>query len=68
MWDFASEPIPDAVQGWVEELHRVGAAYLQTLIDTEEIDALVRRAERLVERGSFPEPGESRRSHPWPLV
>lgn len=68
MWDFAGEPIPLLVQEWLEQLDRDGAGYLATLIDDDEIEAVLRRAERLVTRGVFPDPGDGHRSHPWPLV
>ena len=68
MWDFAGEPIPDVVEEWLAQLRHDHAAYLSPLIDDDEIDAVLVRAERLVARGIFPEPGDGRRTHPWPLV
>lgn len=68
MWDYAGEPIPDVVTEWLARLRLDGADYLASLIDGEEIEAVLRRAERLVSRGIFPDPGDGRRSHPWPLV
>lgn len=67
MWDFAGEPIPDIVESWLDRLRSGRAGYLSPLIDDEEIEALLFRAERLVAVGYFPAPSD-RRSHPWPLV
>jgi uncharacterized repeat protein (TIGR03843 family) len=68
MWDFAGELIPAVVEEWLGQLRHDQAAYLVPLIDEYEIEALLFRAERLVARGTFPEPGDGRRTHPWPLV
>jgi hypothetical protein len=68
MWDFADEPIPDVVTEWLGHLRKDGASYLAELIDSDEIDALVRRTERLVGIGTFPAPRNDHRAYPWPLV
>ena len=47
MWDFAEEPIPALVTEWLDRLRKDGVGYLQGLIDADEMDAIVRRAERL---------------------
>lgn len=67
MWDFAGDPIPDIVESWLARLRADGAVYLVPFIDEDEVDAVLRRAERLVAVGYFPSPSD-RRSHPWPLV
>jgi uncharacterized repeat protein (TIGR03843 family) len=68
MWDFAEEPIPDVVTGWLGRLRKDRAGYLAGLIDSDEIDALLRRTERLVRTGTFPSPRNDRHAYPWPLV
>jgi uncharacterized repeat protein (TIGR03843 family) len=68
MWDFAAEPIPDVVTEWLERLRKDRGAYLGELIDPDEIDAILRRAERLVAVGTYPAPHNDHRAYPWPLV
>jgi len=68
MWDFADEPIPEVVREWLARLRTDGVGYLQGLIDADEMDAIVRRAERLVGAGTFPAPRNDHRAYPWPLV
>jgi hypothetical protein len=68
MWDFAAEPIPEVVTEWVERLRNDGGYYLADLLDPDEIEAVVRRAERLVKVGTFPAPRNDHRAYPWPLV
>lgn len=67
MWDFAGEPIPDAARAFATRLLEQGVEELAGLIDEEEMDALLFRAELLLEEGTYPLP-PARRSHPWPLV
>jgi len=68
MWDFAAEPIPAVVTEWLGRLRKDRARYLAELIDADEIDALLRRTERLVGIGTFPAPRNDHRAYPWPLV
>jgi hypothetical protein len=68
MWDFATEPIPEVVVEWLERLQSEGGACLSELIDSDEIEAVLRRAERLVRVGTFPVPHNDHRAYPWPLV
>ncbi|HEY5273327.1 MAG TPA: SCO1664 family protein [Acidimicrobiales bacterium] len=68
MWDFAAEPIPVVVTEWLGRLRKDRARYLAGLIDPDEIDAILRRAERLVGIGTFPAPRDDHRAYPWPLV
>jgi uncharacterized repeat protein (TIGR03843 family) len=68
MWDFAAEPIPVVVTEWLGRLRKDRARYLAGLIDPDEIDAILRRAERLVGIGTFPAPRNDHRAYPWPLV
>lgn len=68
MWDFAEESIPDLVEEWLARLREDGVGYLEGLIDSDEMAAIVRRAERLVATGTFPSPRNEHRAYPWPLV
>jgi uncharacterized repeat protein (TIGR03843 family) len=68
MWDFADEPIPEVVEEWLAHLRADGVGYLHGLIDADEMEAIVRRAERLVGIGTFPAPRNDHRAYPWPLV
>lgn len=73
VWDFAGEPIPssllndlrrfrDRLEG---EAARRGA--FEGLLEAAEVEALARRAERLLGGGHFPWPGPGR-PVPWPPV
>jgi uncharacterized repeat protein (TIGR03843 family) len=73
IWDFAGEPVPDAL---LESVDRFGGelaagdgarALFGTLLAPEEVEALRARAAWIVDSGVFPLPGEDR-PYPWPLV
>lgn len=73
IWDFAGEPIPEAL---LEDMRRLQArlgfdgelvARYQTLLSHEEIAALASRTDRLLASGRFPAP-DTHRPYPWPLV
>jgi uncharacterized repeat protein (TIGR03843 family) len=72
IWDFAGEPIPDAL---VADVARFAAALdggpvgraLAPLLAPAERAALARRAARIVDRPVFPPPGPGRRV-PWPPI
>jgi len=74
IWDFAGEPIPDAL---CANLHSFLLKCkpdsdlfnsLQPLLSQREIKALVKRAEHLLTLEQFPEPDPDQRSFPWPLL
>ena len=67
MWDFAGEPIPEALLPALSHLALDPPGDLDGYINDDEIDALVRRAAAVVDRPFFPDP-RSNRSFPWPLV
>lgn len=74
IWEFAGSPIParlrDDLTGFGAQLDEEGNPIndaLAQLLTAEEIAALRRRLRRLVERGTFPEPGAGRH-YPWPPV
>jgi uncharacterized repeat protein (TIGR03843 family) len=68
IWDFAGEPLPDAVR---EDLRRLAeaplAAPLAAWLAPPEGEALRRRARALARAGAFPADPSGRR-YPWPLV
>ncbi len=70
IWEFSGRPLPARLRNDIE---RVAGAVadserLSELLDPDELVALARRAARVAERGTFPDPGDARRSYPWPLV
>lgn len=73
VWDFVGEPIPDAllvdVERLQEQLCEDAPLYVElaSLLAAEELAALCRRMEALLETPVFPGPGPGR-PYPWPLV
>jgi uncharacterized repeat protein (TIGR03843 family) len=73
LWDFAGEPIPPDLLGDLERFAQglipggPLTAQFEDLLDRDEVEALRRRAERLVTHPTFPEPGPGR-PYPWPLI
>ncbi len=74
IWDFARQPIPEAVlddlgalQARLAPGQPLGKAFRQ-LLDRGEIDALDRRIGGLLEIKCFPSPNRYERSVPWPPV
>lgn len=72
IWDFAGEPIPAQLRQTLEHLCEALSSSevsrpLEKLLSRAEIDALMRRAEQLVESGTYPHPGPGR-NYPWPPV
>jgi len=68
IWEFAGEPVPDPLLQDLRSLPGRLPGPLRGLLHEEEIDALARRAERLVAKGRFPVPSPDRYHYPWPLV
>jgi uncharacterized repeat protein (TIGR03843 family) len=72
IWDFAAEPVPDALLADVDALRtdlRGGlGAELRELLHPAELDALDRRIEDLLLTRRFPEPDEGYHSVPWPVI
>jgi uncharacterized repeat protein (TIGR03843 family) len=74
IWDFAGEAIPEALceaLSDLEERFRPGSAAagrLKRYLSKEEIEALVKRARRLMGDGHFPNPHPNRRPYPWPPI
>ncbi|NDJ55260.1 MAG: SCO1664 family protein [Chloroflexi bacterium] len=72
IWDFANQPIPDAMMenliDLCDELSNGALGnQLNDLITRREQMALRRRIDRLIETGMYPEPGPGR-NYPWPPV
>jgi hypothetical protein len=72
IWDFAAEPVPDALLADVEslraDLRRGGAVGLRDLLHPAELDALDRRIDDLLLTRRYPEPDEGYHSVPWPVI
>jgi uncharacterized repeat protein (TIGR03843 family) len=74
VWDFAGEPIPPELMSdlcrFVDEQTTASmvAQKVAGMLRPSEIAALMSRARRLVDAGSFPQPLSSHRSYPWPPV
>jgi hypothetical protein len=74
IWEYAGQPLPAAL---VEDIRAFSdrltspddpvTSALRDLLDPQEIDALKRRAERMLRRPMFPNPG-GYRSTPWPPI
>ncbi|MBI3978647.1 MAG: SCO1664 family protein [Chloroflexi bacterium] len=74
IWDYAGEPIPAPIVADFRALHQqlatggdAAAAELRTLVSRIELDAFLRRLDRIVSRPVFPSQS-GYRSVPWPLV
>jgi hypothetical protein len=74
IWEFAGTPIPPAMQDdllglrkHLENAESWPSRALAELLAQNEIRALSRRLNRLLERPAFPEPGPGRH-YPWPPV
>jgi len=74
IWDFAGQPIPADLLRDLNDLHERlclkgdrARKQLSKLLLTDEIDAMQRRAERLIRIARFPKPG-GQRHMPWPPV
>ncbi|MCU1491651.1 MAG: phosphatidylinositol kinase [Acidimicrobiaceae bacterium] len=67
-WDFAGEPVPDAVLNGAVAIASSLPADLEELLSGGEAEALRRRARELLERPVLPAPERDERCYPWPLV
>lgn len=68
MWDFAGEAVPDTL---LSDIERVGSSLPEVvtgLLDEEERQAVGRRCAAVLHSGRFPDPPDSYRAYPWPLV
>ncbi len=67
IWDFAGQPLPPARLDDVARLAAAPPRELSSLLEVDEVDALVARAAALMRRPVFPVV-TSGRAYPWPLV
>jgi uncharacterized repeat protein (TIGR03843 family) len=69
MWEFAGDPLPDCAVDALTKLKEDGTPpTLDEFLDRDEIDALRKRATRLLGRGKLPEAPSGGPRYPWPLV
>ncbi len=71
-WDFAGEPVPPADRQLLASLagqlaRRSATPVFEPLLEPDEIEALVARADAVAHLTTFPEP-VGPRPYPWPLV
>ena len=67
IWDFADEPVPDALLDDLAPLADEVPSELDDLLDPDEVDTLRARVRRLLRLGHFPVDHTGRRV-PWPMV
>ena len=68
MWDFGGEPIPEPLLADLEQLAGAVPDALCGLLSEREVAMVGRRALAVVHDGVFPDPPDSHRAYPWPLV
>jgi uncharacterized repeat protein (TIGR03843 family) len=67
IWDFAGESIPDDLIAALSQTES-WPGVLEPYLSPFEIEALLRRAERLCKSKTFPRPLQGRRAYPYPPV
>ncbi|HEY1156894.1 MAG TPA: SCO1664 family protein [Arthrobacter sp.] len=67
IWDFAGDPIPDALLDDISPLATAVPADLAELLNDAEVAALQRRVQRMLQEGVLPVDRTGMR-YPWPLV
>ena len=67
IWDFAGDPIPEALLADIAPLANEVPAELAGMLDDDEVTALRRRVRRMLEEGTLPVDLTGSR-YPWPLV
>jgi uncharacterized repeat protein (TIGR03843 family) len=67
IWDFAGEQIDDSLLAPLEPFVQSVPVAVAALLTDDEIEAMVERAEWLLENRIFPA-AESRYQYPWPLL
>jgi uncharacterized repeat protein (TIGR03843 family) len=68
IWDYAGDPLPDALLGDLARLADDPPEELDQLLSGPERAAVRHRARWLLDSGVFPEPTGDRPPYPWPLV
>lgn len=66
LWGWAGRPLSDDERARIGAVLGGAADELADLLDPEEIDALLRRGERLLSRGRLPSPHHDWHTIPWP--
>ena len=67
IWDFGGEAVPEALVADVARLAEEVPLALAALLDDDEREALMVRADRVVRRPVFP-PAPAGHAYPWPMV
>ncbi|WP_309815583.1 SCO1664 family protein [Pseudarthrobacter sulfonivorans] len=67
IWDFAGDPIPEALLEDITPLAEAAPPEVAELLDDDEVTALQRRVQRLLREGVLPVDRTGMR-YPWPLV
>lgn len=67
VWDFAGQQVDERIRTAVERLVERVPEGFRTLLDTDEIDAMIERAVWVIEHAELPADPTGRR-YPWPLV
>lgn len=68
LWGWAGEPLTDDDVALLTRTLEVSDSALADWLDDDEIDATHARIVRLLEQGSFPEPGDAWPVIPWPPI
>ena len=68
MWDFVGERLPEELLAGCRRLLEDLPEVFFELLDDDECEALLLRAERLLQRPEFPRPRGDHRAYPWPPV
>ena len=68
IWEFAGEQVPAALLAGVDAMCGRLPGDLARWLSAPEVEALRRRAARLVAKGRFPVPDPDAHHYPWPLV
>lgn len=67
IWDFAGEPIGETLLDSVARLMEDVPSEVSSLLEDDEVEAMIERCHWLVEHRVFPAPG-SRYEYPWPMI
>ena len=68
IWEFAGEELPTELLDDLAALDNALPGTLAELLSAAEVEAVRKRARRLVKNGRFPVPDPDSHCYPWPLV
>jgi uncharacterized repeat protein (TIGR03843 family) len=68
IWEFAGEEVPENLLEELGVLQDALPGALAELLEPAEVEAVRRRAQKLIKRGRFPVPDPNSHCYPWPLV